>query len=103
MPTELFDLYETIMSRITQSKDKLALRTLSWVVYAKRPLHIDELQEAVAIEEGDRGLDQEDLTPAQTLVEVCGSFIVYDNDSGGVDPRTKQVKEFFLFIFSFHF
>jgi hypothetical protein len=96
MPTELFDLYETIMSRITQSKDKLALRTLSWVVYAKRPLHIDELQEAVAIEEGDRGLDQEDLTPAQTIVEVCGSFIVYDKDSGVVELAHETVKEFLL-------
>jgi hypothetical protein len=85
MPTELFDLYETVMSRITQLPDdskQLALQTLSWVLYAKRPLRMDELREAAAIQEGDRGLDKEDLPSAKTLVEVCGSFISYDEWSG---------------------
>src|SRR5579859_4573516 len=99
MPTELFDLYETVMSQITQSEDdskQLALETLSWVLYAKRPLHIDELQEAITIEEGDRGLDKEDLPLAQTLVEVCGSLIVYDKVSGVVGLTHETVKEFLL-------
>src|SRR5579859_1107124 len=99
MPTELFDLYEIVMSRITQLEDdskQLALETLSWVLYAKRPLHIDELQEAITIEEGDRGLDKEDLPLAQTLVEVCGSLIVYDKVSGVVGLTHETVKEFLL-------
>ena len=51
MPTQLFDLYEIIMNDITQSKDKLALKPLSRVLYAKRPLDIDELRHAIAVEE----------------------------------------------------
>jgi ankyrin repeat protein len=99
MPTELFDLYETIMSRITQFEDdskQLALQTLSWVLYAKRPLQMDELREATAIEEGDRGLDKEDLPPAKTLVEVCGSFIIHDQYSGVVGLSHETVKEFLI-------
>jgi hypothetical protein len=99
MPTELFDLYETIMSGITQSQDdskQLALGTLTWVLYAKRPLHIDELRVAMAIEEGDSRLDDEDLTSAQTLVKVCGSFVIYDKDSGVVELAHETVKEFLL-------
>jgi hypothetical protein len=99
MPTELFDLYETIMSRIIQSEDdskNLALQTLSWVLYAKRPLRMDELREAAAIEEGDRRLDKEDLPPSKTLVELCGSFIIHDKLGGVVELSHETVKEFLL-------
>jgi ankyrin repeat protein len=95
MPTELFELYETIMSRITvQNDSKLALQTLSWVLYAKRLLFMDELREAAAIREGDRGLNKEYLPSAKTLVEICGSFIIYDERSGVVQLAHETVKEF---------
>jgi Ankyrin repeats (3 copies) len=96
MPTELFDLYETILTQITNRKDNLALRTLSWVLYAKRPLHINELRHAIATEEGDSGLEEGDLTSPPTFVKVCGSFIVYDTVSGVVELAHKRVKEFLL-------
>jgi hypothetical protein len=69
---------------------------LSWVLYAKRPLHIDELRHTIATEKGDSGLDEDDLTSAQTFVEVCGSFIDYDTVSGIVGFAHEKVKEFLL-------
>jgi hypothetical protein len=101
MPKELFDLYEIIMSKITHSEGDskdLALRTLSWVLYAKRPFHINELREAVAIEGGDHGISEEDLTPAQILVNVCGSFLIYDEESGVIELAHETVKEFLLLL-----
>jgi len=94
MPTELFDLYEITMNQITQSVDNLALKTLSWILYAKRPLIIDELQHAIVVEDGDRHLNEEDLIPAKTLVEVCRSFIVYDQVSRVVEFSHETVREF---------
>ena len=98
MPVELFDLYETVMNRLLQSKadvQELALKTLSWIFYAKRPLMMVELREAVALEDDDCDLEEDDLTPAETLVEVCGSFVIYDKVSGVVGFAHETVKEFF--------
>jgi hypothetical protein len=98
MPVEIFDLYETVMNRLFQSKadvQELALKTLSWVFYAKRPLKMVELREAVALEDDDCDLQEDDLTPAETLVEVCGSFVIYDKASGVVGFAHETVKEFF--------
>jgi Ankyrin repeats (3 copies)/Ankyrin repeat len=98
MPMELFDLYETIMSGITQSKGdskELAIRVLSWIFYAKRPLKMAELREVVTIEKGDNNLNEEDLPPVTSLIKVCRSFVIYDTKSGVVQLAHETVKEFF--------
>lgn len=96
IPTELFDLYKITINQITKSEDKLALKTLSWLLYTKRPLMIDELRHAIVVEDDDRHLNEDDLTPIETFVEVCRSFILYDDVSGVIGLSHETMREFLL-------
>jgi hypothetical protein len=67
------------MERIDrQSADDrdLAPRTLSWIAQAKRLLHIFELREALAVEEGSRNLDLDNLLDIDTILSVCAGLVI---------------------------
>ncbi|KAL0633177.1 hypothetical protein Q9L58_007918 [Maublancomyces gigas] len=79
--TEALDLcYQRVIKGIREQEDTadLALSVLSWLVKAKRPLKINELQEALAVERGVYELDQLNLTDVATLVDVCGGLVPAD-------------------------
>jgi hypothetical protein len=84
----LDDIYEEAMKRIElQSADNrnLALRLLSWIVHAFRPLHLTEVQHAIAIDDlepEDRLVSQDSLTPQDILVDVCAGIVRVDEESG---------------------
>ncbi len=97
MPANLDKIYEraveTIQKRIASCR-ALAFRTLLWVMYAVRPLKVEELQEAVAIEEGDTAIDNDSLTDPDTLVEICAGLVVIDRVSGIFRLSHSTVGEF---------
>ena len=97
VPTQLFDLYQVIMDGIRQSQDdteQLAQRVLSWIYHAKRSLKMEELREAIAVDEGDLGLDEDDLMSAEDIIEICGSLVTYDVESGAVAFSHAKVEDF---------
>jgi hypothetical protein len=62
----------------------LALRLLSWIVYAVRPLQFMEIQHAMAVddlESGDRSISSDCLTPQNIIVSVCAGLIRIDEKS----------------------
>jgi len=94
------------MQRIKNSgkQYEIARRALSWVYFAKRPLRMEELQEALAvnliwdIEEADedcRDLDRDDIEKPQTIIESCGSLISWDRSTNVVGFSHYTVSEFF--------
>jgi len=94
------------MQRIKNSgkQYEIARRALSWVYFAKRPLRMEELQEALAvnliwdIEEADedcRDLDRDDIEKPQTIIESCGSLISWDRSTDVVGFSHYTVSEFF--------
>ena len=95
VPADLFTVYETVMDSIRNSDDsgKLALKIFSWILYAKRPLQMLELREAIAIREGDTGLNEDDLMSDDEIVELCGSLVSFDA-SGVVTFSHITVQEF---------
>jgi hypothetical protein len=97
VPTQLFDLYQVIMDGIRHSQDdieQLAQKVLSWIYHAKRSLKMEELREAIAVEEGDVGLDEDDLMSAEDIIEICGSLVSHDVESGVVAFSHAKVEEF---------
>lgn len=70
LPTEVFDAYQRLFDRLSEPNQKLALKIFSWILYAKRPLTIDEIREAIAIRDGSRDLPEQ-LNDKQTIVECC--------------------------------
>jgi len=103
---ELDEAYGIELQRIKNSgkQYEIAKRALSWVYFAKRPLYMEELQEALAvnliwdIEEADedcRDLDREDIEKPQTIIESCGSLISWDRSTDIVGFSHYTVSEFF--------
>jgi len=72
------------MERITGQKPglkKLAMDVLAWITCAKRPLTTVELQHALAVEAGEPGIDEENLTQVDDMVSVCAGLVTVDEES----------------------
>ncbi|KAJ7444049.1 ankyrin repeat-containing domain protein [Mycena latifolia] len=81
LPKGLNYTYEEAMNRIkSQNEDdrQLALQALTWVAYAKRPLSVAELREALAIEPDVTTLDVDNLMDINTVLSVCAGLIIVD-------------------------
>jgi hypothetical protein len=50
-------------------------RILQWLVAAIRPLRVDEIREAIAVEEGQMRQNQKAEIDSDTLVGLCGLLI----------------------------
>lgn len=95
LPRNLPDTYIRILERIeTQAPymRDLAIRSLSWVLYAERPLSTKELQTVVAI--NSKCKTQEDLRPIsiEVILEACGNLLEEANRV--IRPIHYTVQEF---------
>lgn len=72
-----------IMSLQQQEKGRvrLGLKVLLWLVKARRPLTVGELQVTVSVEGGRYELDGMDLPDVETLLDVCASLVMVDENS----------------------
>ena len=98
LPEELNDTYDQAMERIQcqkRSKTDLANKVLSWVVFARRPVTIEELRCALAVEPGDSDLDEEGLPDPGYLLSVCGGLVMINGDTENVRFIHYTVQEYF--------
>ena len=78
-----------------QSPDQadLGKRILSWIVHATRPLGVQELRHAIAIEEEDEEIDPDGLLDVATLTSFCAGLVIVDEQRGLfslVHPTTQE-------------
>lgn len=72
-----------------------ARRAFEWIATAQRPLMLDELCEAVAIDKGDPSLDFSKVpTDGLQLLDACGSLISFDSASTTVTFAHRIVLQF---------
>ncbi|KAI1042022.1 hypothetical protein LB505_012173 [Fusarium chuoi] len=79
--------YQKAMERIAgqeQNSKELAMRVLSWITCAKRVLRTSELQQALAVEENDIELDEDNLYRIEDMVSVCSGLVTIDEESGNI-------------------
>ncbi|SPJ73909.1 related to ankyrin [Fusarium torulosum] len=84
MDQVLAKAYDTAMERISGQKlglREFAIRVLSWITCAKRPLTISEIQHALATKRGKRELDPGDLPQIADIVSVCAGLVTGDEQS----------------------
>lgn len=88
-------MYEQTLSRIGSQAEEdveLAEMVLFWIVCARRPLTVLELQQMYAMRtmtDGDDDddiltLDEDDLPDGDSLTGVCGGLVIVNGDSGVV-------------------
>lgn len=103
LPPGYAGVYETTMERINaysinnpgSTATPLALTTLSWIVYAFRPLDLAELQHALAIRL-ERNFSEDDIYDEEALLEKTAGLIVVGNDNGAVRVAHYTVQEYFM-------
>lgn len=101
LPKGLHDTYARIVQQITNKPEyerSLATRCLRWVLYAQRPLYVEELQYALAtFEEGTNAKDFE-LDDLEFVFGACANLVVrqrVDDYSFVARPAHYSVQEYF--------
>lgn len=83
LPISLDATYDEAMARIdAQNNDdkQLAEQVLVWISFAVRPLSLNELQEALAIEPASHQLDEDNIPSEELLTSVCAGLVVVDQE-----------------------
>lgn len=76
-PVGLQQMFESTLQRIdgqSKARSSLARRLISWILYAKRRLSIEEVLTAFAINE--EGLDYDNMPSLDILLRVCVGLVV---------------------------
>ena len=84
LPKSLDATYEEAMSRVNDQTDDdklLAERVLSWISFAVRPLLLEELREALAVEPDTHKLDRSNLPDTDLLTSICAGLVIVDQKS----------------------
>jgi hypothetical protein len=55
---------------------------------------MEELLEALAVEDGDRSLDRDIMMEPSVVVECCKSLVIYDEETGLVRFAHETVQDF---------
>ena len=94
---ELGDAYGATLERVKAQdgeKRKLAMAALTWICHAERPLHVDELLHALAVEIGARDFEVENAPSIGTLLSCCQGFITIDKEASIVRLIHFTVQEY---------
>jgi ankyrin repeat domain-containing protein 50 len=81
LPNGVYDTYDEAMVRIGRQdkpRTQLAEQVLSWITLTLRPLSVEELQHALAIEPESTSLDPETIIDEEILTSVCAGLVVID-------------------------
>jgi ankyrin repeat protein len=80
--------YSTAMERIVVAQDKhtsqLAVRILSWILCARRPLRTSELLHALAVKDGESRFNGDRILDAEEIITVCAGLVTIDTQSDNV-------------------
>ena len=78
------DAYDaTLVHIMAQGEEKatLAMAALTWICHSERPLEVDELCYALAVEVGAADFDSENIPSIGTLLECCQGLITVDKEA----------------------
>ena len=84
---DLETVYSQTLRRIKEQKggrSRLGIEVLMWVSHAERPLQIDELRHALAVEMGATDTDLENIRPQDTVLGSCLGLVVVDKETSTV-------------------
>ncbi|KFY89741.1 hypothetical protein V500_05530 [Pseudogymnoascus sp. VKM F-4518 (FW-2643)] len=93
--------YDDAIKRIDSQPEgcsTLAKRVLTWISYAERPLTIEELRHALAVEPGDTNLDTDNFEDMEDIVSFCAGLVTVDDKSNIIRLIHYTTQEYFLQI-----
>jgi hypothetical protein len=96
LPSGLPETYQQILRRIkTESTADTVYKIFQWVAVSSRPMHLEELREAIAIDPGDLSFPRDRLVNQfDRLVSWCGDLVTLDEDELVVQFAHHSIKDF---------
>jgi ankyrin repeat protein len=85
---------ERIQGQASDFKD-LAYEVLSWITCARRPITVQELRHALAIEPDTQELDATNIPDLDLIISVCAGLVTNDEESGIIRLVHYTTQEFF--------
>ncbi|KAI0817992.1 hypothetical protein GGR55DRAFT_685440 [Xylaria sp. FL0064] len=92
------DAYVFAMERIRaqpKGQAKRAEQVLSWIVCAKRPLKVEELLHALAVEPGEPEFNEDNLPEIEDTVSVCAGLVTIDEEDDTVRLVHHTTQDYF--------
>lgn len=95
LPPTLEDRYADLLTKIPHVHSMLARQALLWLTFARRPLRLEELNEAVIVQDNQVAIDEEDrLCHFGLIPEICRGLI--DHHSGFATLAHASVAKFLM-------
>lgn len=98
LPHGLNGAFEETLQRIQrqpEGRKRLGMNTLMWVSHVKRPLHVEELSDALAVKMGEASLNPKYRPSQKLMVDCCLGLVTVDKESSIVRLVHYSVQEFF--------
>ncbi|KAF3397352.1 hypothetical protein DPV78_007813 [Talaromyces pinophilus] len=93
LPKDLEETYQYCVQRINL-QDNRTVKILKWVSFAAKPLHIEELKEAVAFDILDTAWDPEKVPQPDFIIGCCANLVVLDPTDYCVRFAHSSVKQY---------
>lgn len=100
LPKTLDETYERVLQNMWRNSAEKARAILTWLLFSKRPLTLQEVAEAAVFRPGDTMLTSRDrLTQHTVVLRICRSFIKVSNEKlsplyGGCGSHEGEVVRF---------
>lgn len=103
LPTKLESTFQETLHRIrnqTKQDSELGIKILQWLSRSKRPLKVDELRQALAVEwlDGEdpaTDFDSNNLLDPESLIDVCGGLVFIEPASQIIKLAHFTLEEYF--------
>ena len=84
---DLGDAYKATLGRIRAQggeRARLGMAVLMWITHSRRPLQVDEIHYAVAIQIGSNDLGTDDIPAISTLLNCCQGLVTIDKGASTI-------------------
>jgi hypothetical protein len=97
LPRDLSETYDRLLSRIEGNQQiQFISKMFKWILFAQRPLELDELAEAIAFDVDDTFWDTNKIPTMSRLLQACGNLVQFDQESQTVNFSHYTVQEYLL-------
>ena len=98
LPEGLGGTYKRILVKISRSplRARLARKFFQWATVVLRPLHVEELKEAVAFSPQDKHWEEDKIPNEDFMFESCRGLIIKDEDDGTVHFAHHTVRQYLI-------
>jgi ankyrin repeat protein len=97
LPKGLRETYERILQRVCQrGKASIADKVFRWTGTVRRPLTLEEMHEAIAVQPGQDSFRHDRLTNGffENVVSWCGNLVTVDEESRAVQFAHSTVRQY---------